>query len=357
MIEFPVLNLERPLALLRQCPLYQPTPIKEATSRNGNRILIKDETSRFNLGAFKALGGIYAIAAFLLQQWQEETGTSLEPRRLFDRDVKDWSNRFTFICASAGNHGVAVAKGAQLFNARCRVHLSESVPLEFQEKLTDLSAIVMRSGATYEDSMVAAKLDSESGGQEDILLSDSSWPGYTRMPRLVMEGYTVMAEEMRKSFLETNTWPTHVFLQAGVGGMAAAVAYHIRNTWAQQPEIIVVEPEAAPCLLESEKAGVPTAVSGPVSAMGRLDCKEPSLLAFEILQQAADRFVCVSESEADTAVIQLAESGIATTPSGAAGMAAMLAASRLEIGMSEGSICLVIATEGYIDLPVEKITV
>ena len=345
MIELPALDLESPLSLLRQCPPYRPTPIREATSRNGNRILIKDETSRFNLGAFKALGGIYAIAAFLSQQWQEETGTSLEPRRLFDSDVRDWSNRFTFICASAGNHGVAVAKGAQLFNARCRVHLSESVPLEFEEKLTDLGAIVIRSGATYEDSMTAAKLDSESEGPEHILLSDSSWPGYARMPRLVMEGYTVMAEEMRKSFLETNTWPTHVFLQAGVGGMAAAVAYQIRNTWSQQPEIIVVEPEAAPCLLESNKAGTPTTVSGPVSAMGRLDCKEPSLLAFEILQQAADRFVCVSESEAHTAVLQLVESGIATTPSGAAGMAAMLEVDRLGIALMKESICLVIATE------------
>ena len=357
MIDLPALDLESPLSLLRQCPPYRPTPIREASSRNGNRILIKDETSRFNLGAFKALGGIYAIAAFLTQQRQEETDTSLEPRRLFDSDVRDWSKRFTFICASAGNHGVAVAKGAQLFNARCRVHLSESVPQEFEEKLTDLGAIVIRSGATYEDSMIAAKLDCESEGPEHILLSDSSWPGYTRMPRLVMEGYTVMSEEMRESFLEKNTWPTHVFLQAGVGGMAAAVAYQIRNTWSQQPEIIVVEPEAAPCLLESNKAGTPTTVSGPVSAMGRLDCKEPSLLAFEILQQAADRFVCVSESEADTAVIHLAESGIATTPSGAAGMAAMLAAPRLEIGISEGSVCLVIATEGHIDLPVEKITV
>lgn len=339
------LDIERPLDLLRQCPPYQPTPIKEVTSKTEARILIKDETNRFNLGAFKALGGIYAIAAFLLQRWQEETGNTLTPKRLFDRDIKEWSNRFTFICASAGNHGIAVAKGAQLFNARCRVYLSISVPENFEKRLTNLNAIVIRFGDTYEDSMAAARIDSDSTGPEEILLSDSSWPGYTKMPRLVMEGYTVLAEEMRHSFMDTNAWPTHVFLQAGVGGMAAAVAYHIRSTWIKQPEIIVVEPEAAPCLLESNRAGTPTVVTGPVSAMGRLDCKEPSLLAFQILQQAAVKFVCVSESDAVSAVARLSESGIETTPSGAAGMAAMLVAERLGIMFEENSICLGIASE------------
>lgn len=339
------LDFERPLNLLRLCPPYQATPIKEAISKNGVHILIKDETMRFNLGAFKALGGIYAIAAFLLQQWQDETGKPLEPKRLFDEDTKKWRNRFTFICASAGNHGIAVAKGAQLFDTGCRVYLSKTVPESFEEKLTDLNATVIRSGETYEDSMAAARQDSDSAGKEDILLSDSSWPGYTKMPRLVMEGYTVLAEEIRQSLLENNIWPTHVFLQAGVGGMAAAVANHIRATWPRQPEIIVVEPEAAPCLLESNKAGTPTVVSGPISTMGRLDCKEPSLLAFQILQQTADRFVCVSDAEAVTAVARLAESGIVTTPSGAAGMAAMLVAAQLGIEITEDSTSLVIATE------------
>ena len=337
------LDTQRPLRLIRLCPPYQPTPIRELASPNGCRILIKDETSRLNLGAFKALGGIYAIAAYLLDQWRTETGEQLDPVRLFDEDIQDWSSQVTFVCASAGNHGMAVARGSQLFNTKCRVHLADSVPGSFAERLSELGAEVRRSGATYEDSMNAAIHDCENG---EVLLSDSSWPGYTKMPALVMEGYTVMAEEMRETFEATRDWPSHVFLQAGVGGMAAAVAYHIRQSWAQQPEIIVVEPEAAPCLFESHRLGSLTSVTGPVSAMGRLDCKEPSLLAFEILQRLANRFVLVSEAEAESATSFLATNGIATTPSGAAGMAAILFAERLDLPLANDAFCLAIATEG-----------
>ena len=336
------LNVQFPLELLKVCPSYKQTPLVEISPLNKIRLIVKDETNRMGLGSFKALGGIYAVAKYLLEQWQEENGSQLSVQRLTDPRVRSWSNKFTFVCASAGNHGIAVAKGAELFNANCRVHIARSVPTSFSEKLTTLGAAVIRSGETYEESMVAAMSDNLKG---EVLLSDSSWPGYYHLPMLVMEGYTVIAEEMRQVFLRENSWPEHVFLQAGVGGLAASMAFEIRKNWKQQPRIVVVEPQAAPCLFESYKLGRITTVSGPFSSMGRLDCKEPSLIAFNILKELADDFVCVSDDDALTAANFLAKNKIATTPSGAAGLAAMLSNAKLDIAIPDNSTCLIIATE------------
>lgn len=348
MDRLPKLNPERAWALTTQCPAYQATPLIEINSPMGAKLLIKDETNRFSLGAFKALGGIYAIAIFLLEEWQRQRGNSLQPDRLFEQELQTWSEQFIFVCASAGNHGMAVAKGAQLFNARSRIYLSETVPESFAEKLRALNAEVIRSGATYEDSMSAASDYCHQGDEMRILLADSSWPGYTAMPILVMEGYTVMAEEMRREFVAGNNWPSHVLLQAGVGGLAAAIAYHIRKSWEVQPEIIVVEPDAAPCLKESMKRGELTTVEGPVSAMGRLDCKEASMLAFDILRQYGDQFVCVSDNDALVTVDFLKSQTIVTTESGAAGVASILSPITSGLALPEDAVCLAIVSEGQV---------
>jgi len=341
------LDTQKPWSLINQCPAYQATPLRELTTPAGQQLLIKDESALFKLGAFKALGGIYAVASFLLQQWQaiHKKPDIADSNLLFDKAFQNWASQFTFVCASAGNHGMAVAMGAQLFNSKSRIYLAETVPDSFAIKLRALGAQVVREGQTYEDSMQAAQAYCENGSDGDILLADSSWPGYTRMPLLVMEGYTVLAEEMRRSFETSKDWPTHVFLHAGVGGLAAAVAFHIRRHWAVQPKIIVVEPDAAPCLFESNRRGALTSVKGPVSSMGRLDCKEASMLAFEALKQYADEFVCITESEAAEAVAMLAANSIATTPSGAAGVAAVLAAARLTLDIPARATSLAIVTE------------
>ena len=247
-----VFDFQRALTLIRQCPVYQPTPLRKIKAPTGHQLLIKDETSRFRMGAFKALGGIYAMAAILLARWREENQTDIEPERLFTEEIQAWSRQFTFVCASAGNHGLAVARGAKLFNAGCRIHLADTVPVAFENRLLALSVTVVRSGANYEQSMHAATADCANG---EILLSDSAWEGYSQIPSLVMEGYTVMAEEMRAGFQAEDLWPTHVFLQAGVGGLAAAITSHIRSLWPHQPTITVVEPDAAACLMESHREG------------------------------------------------------------------------------------------------------
>ncbi len=337
-----VFDFQRALTLTRHCPMYQPTPLLTIRTPSGHQLLVKDETHRFKMGAFKALGGIYAMAAILLARWREDNKTDIEPELLFTEEIQAWSRQLTFVCASAGNHGLAVASGAKLFNTDCRIHLGDTVPVAFENRLLALGVTVVRSGANYEESMCAAKADCTNG---EILLSDSAWPGYSQIPSLVMEGYTVMAEEMRAGLQAKNLWPSHVFLQAGVGGLAAAITSHIRSLWPHQPTITVVEPDAAACLMESHRRETLTEVKGPVSSMGRLDCKLPSTLAFDILHRQADQFISISDLDAERAVEFLAAHQLRTTPSGAAGVAAVLVAAEQNAEIPENSICLALVTE------------
>ncbi|MEM9104749.1 MAG: pyridoxal-phosphate dependent enzyme [Pseudomonadota bacterium] len=329
-----LLDHRKPLAFHKASSNYQATPLKRV-SLAGRDILVKDETARMGLGAFKAVGGIYAVAQLIAGAM----GRSLAGEQFRSQSVRDKAATMTFVCASAGNHGMAVAAGAQLFGARSRIHLADTVPEAFARRLRDKGAEVVRSGATYEDSIAAAIHDTETTGA--LHLADGSWPDYTEPPRLVMEGYTVIADEMRSQLSDFGKWPSQVYLQAGVGGMAAAIALMIRKNWPQQPEIIVVEPEAAPCLRESVQAGKMVTVEGPVSNMGRLDCKTPSMLALEVLEQAADRFVTVSDESSENTVEIAREAGLHSTPSGVAGLTACLSE-------DSGGIPLVVISEGNV---------
>jgi len=282
-------------------------------------VLVKDETGRMKLGSFKALGGVYAVAALI----GEALGIGeITPEQLVSSDTREFASRMTFVCASAGNHGLAVAAGAQIFGAKARIHLSSKVPPSFATQLRSKNAEVVISGDTYEESLTAALQDTEN--TKAILLADGSWPNYIHPPSLVMEGYTVIAEELRQDFTDNNHWPSDVYLQAGVGGLAGAMTHMIRKNWDVQPRIHIVEPEAAPCLAKSHAAGHPVRVEGPVSNMGRLDCKEPSIIAHKILAQCDVEYITVSDSEAAHAADYLLSKDLPTTPSGAAGMAALI---------------------------------
>lgn len=246
------------LRTLSALPGFAATPLRTLTRSNGPAVLIKDERDRMGLGAFKAVGGIHAVATLMAEQ----------------DDVS------TFVCASAGNHGYAVATGARLMGARARVHLSRATPAPFVERLRAAGAEVVISDARYDDLLLEAKADAAATGA--ILLSDTADALDDRPPSLVMEGYTILAEELRAVFEVSGRWPD-VYLQAGVGGLAAALAHMIRTTWRVQPRLVIVEPDAAPCLAASARAGRPVRVEGPDSIMGRLDCKAPSVLAHAIL--------------------------------------------------------------------------
>lgn len=302
-------------ALLEKCPAHAPTPLLDvpalATQVGVAAVLIKDERGRMGLGSFKALGAAYAIA-------REAAATKADP-------LSGALAGRTYITASAGNHGLSVAVGAQIFGAAAVIYLAETVPDAFADRLRSLGAQVVQEGADYEASMLAAQTAAQIKGW--TLLSDSSWPGYTDLPYRVMEGYLQLAAE---TVAEMASPPTHILLQAGVGGLAAAIAAYARKAWGDGPQIIVVEPEAAPALVGSIQAGKVVDTAGPVSSMGRLDCKTPSLIALQGLAQDADAFVTISEAEAEAAMPVLAELGLATTPSGGAGLAALLAG--LDIG-------------------------
>ena len=297
-------------ALLRRCPAHVPTPLRAspalARAAGVAEIRVKDERTRMGLGSFKALGAAYVIAHDAVETGAEDPTAALSGR--------------VYVTASAGNHGLSVAAGARLFGARAVIHLADTVPEPFAARLRAMGAEVVRSGADYAASMAAAADMARDRG--DTLLSDSSWPGYTALPHRLMEGYLQMAAEAADA---CETPPTHVFLQAGVGGMAAAVAAHLRARWGDAVKLVVVEPEAAPALIEAIRAGRIVDTDGPDSAMGRLDCKTASMIALAGLSREADRFVTISEAEAQAAVDALAADGIPTTPSGAAGVAAVLA--------------------------------
>ena len=297
---FPSVDHSAPLGMLARCPEYAPTPLLEVRpGGKGPRFFVKDERTRMGLGSFKALGAAFVIAEMAGER-------SLEG--------------VTFVTASAGNHGLSVAAGARVFGAGAVIYLAETVPEDFAERLRGMGAEVRREGADYEGSMTAAKGAAEANGW--VLLSDTSWPGYTEVPHKIMQGYLVMAHEAAG---QMSAPPTHVFLQAAVGGMAAAAAACFREVWGDGPLIYVVEPEAAPALHDAIAAGKVVTVDGPASSMGRLDCKEASLIGLNGLARDADGFILISDEAVDSMLPEMESMGLATTPSGGAGLAAALA--------------------------------
>ena len=332
-------DFQKPKMLLNECPAYHATPLLEV-SYNDRKILLKDERNRMALGSFKALGGVYAVTQLIATRVEGILEKSIAPNEYLSEDVKAIAKDMTFVCASAGNHGISVAAGAKIFAAKSRIHLSNSVPEDFAVRLRNIGATVVRSGENYEQSIVAAITDAKE--TNSIHLADGSWQGYTKIPKLVMEGYTIIAEELRQEFEKSNHWPTHVYLQAGVGGLASAITFMIRHNWQIQPEIIIVEPDRAPCLAESIRQKKIVTVEGAVSNMGRLDCKTPSLIAFDILRKMADRFVTISDTEVLNALSKISKVGVKTTPSGIAGLAYLLKE------INEVKRPLVIITEGTI---------
>ncbi|MEM9619580.1 MAG: diaminopropionate ammonia-lyase [Pseudomonadota bacterium] len=345
-------------AYLDLCPAYKHTPLSGAPALaadlNIGRLLIKDETDRMGLGSFKALGGAYAIFDMLLSRAEHTHGAPVTVNANMIETLKSVGKDMVFCCASAGNHGLSVLAGANLFGAQAVIYLCESVPDDFAKRLTAKGAEVRREGADYDASMDAAHAACDAHGW--ALVSDSSWAGYEEFPLAIMKGYAAMTDEVAAQYSETGQWPTHVFLQAGVGGLAGGLANHIRLAWPQQPSIIIVEPEKAACLLESIRAGAITQVDAPGTNMGRLDCAEASMLAFEILRNTADAFITISDEEAERAVDTLKAVELATTPSGGAGYAGLVALSqdgdlRRRFGIDENAHCLCFVTECALGKP------
>jgi diaminopropionate ammonia-lyase len=317
---------------------------------------LKDEGFRLGLGSFKALGGAYALMVLVQEEAERRLGHPVSIDALMSDEVRAVAANMTFACATDGNHGRSVAQGAQLMGAKAKIFVHSGVSEARIAAIAAFGAEMVRVKGNYDDSVAeASRVAAEMGW---TVLSDTSWPGYEYIPGLVSQGYTAMVREILS---ELPAPPTHVFLQAGVGGFAAAVAGHMAVVLGdKRPHVTVVDPARAACLYESAKAGKPVKVAESESTvMAMLECYEPSLVAFRILSRVADGFMTVDESSAPAVMQRLAspvddDPAVVAGESGGAGLAGVIDVLRdpelaRKIGLGLTSRVLVINTEGATD--------
>jgi diaminopropionate ammonia-lyase len=339
---------------------YHPTPLHVlpalAAELAIGEILLKDEGHRFGLGSFKALGGSYAVHRLVLDEAGKRLGRRVEPSELQSPDVLAVAAEMTFACATDGNHGRSVAQGANLVGASAVIFVHGGVSAARIDAIERFGAEIVRAEGTYDDAVAeAARVCTERGW---IALSDTSWPGYEQIPGLVMQGYTLMVREALDAMAQP---PTHVFVQAGVGGLAAAVAGHLADAYGDaRPTFVVVEPARAACVYASALAGRPVRIPhGEPTVMAMLECYEPSLIAWRILARAADVFMTVDERDAVAVMNRLArpsgrDPAIVAGESGGVGLAGLIelagdGVARASVGLDARSRALVINTEGATD--------
>jgi diaminopropionate ammonia-lyase len=364
-IVLPAGGFRRAKAAITAWPGYAATPLRDPTdlgAEAGVAVLrIKDESSRFGLGSFKALGGGYAVAVLLSAELSRRGVATSPPAdalvdALADGRHRDVTRTITVTCATDGNHGRSVARGAQRFHCRCVIFVHATVSQGRVDAIAAFGAAVVRVPGTYDDAVREA--DRRARAESWFLVSDTSWPGYTEVPRDVMQGYRLMPDEAADQW--SGDPPTHVFIQAGVGGAAAAVSVQIRARFGSKPRLVVVEPEHAACLFASARAGAATAVQGDLATiMAGLACGEPSLLAWQELERAAFAFMTIPDSAAIESLQRLARAGLPIGESGVAGVAGLLAAARdttvrETLSLDPASRVLCFGTEGVTDPAVWK---
>lgn len=317
---------------------------------------IKDEGQRLGLGSFKALGGSYAVIRLVLEEASRRLGRTVDVGELHDAAVKAIAATMTFACATDGNHGRSVAQGAALVGARSVIFVHGGVSDRRVAAIARFGAEMVRVEGTYDDSVIeAARVANEKGW---TIVSDTSWPGYERIPLLVMQGYTAIVHEALRQLADP---PTHVFVQAGVGGVAAAIAGYLALALGDnRPRFVVVEPARAACLFETAKAGHLVKIAhGEPTVMAMLECYEPSRVAWRVLARAADAFMTVDEGDAVAAMNRLARPAggdpvIVGGESGVAGLAGLTRAATIpelgaKLALDRSSRVLVINTEGATD--------
>lgn len=319
-------------------------------------LYVKDEGFRLGLGSFKALGGAYALMILVQEEAVRRLGRPVAVKDLFLDAVKEIAATLTFACATDGNHGRSVAQGAQLMGARAVIFVHAGVSQARIDAIARFGAEIVRVDGGYDFSV--AEATRVATGEGWTILSDTSWPNYEYIPGLVSQGYTAMVSEILDELPEP---PTHVFLQAGVGGFAAAVAGHMAIVLGdKRPHVTVVDPARAACLYESARQGRPAKVDDTQpTIMAMLECYEASLIAFRILERVADGFMMVEEEAAPEAMRRLAtpvggDPAIVAGESGCAGLASLLTVLRdadvaTRIGLGPKARVLVINTEGATD--------
>ncbi len=316
---------------------YSPTPLISLNKLNEklklNKILYKDESKRFHLKSFKALGGAYAV----------------------EKIIKG-NDKTVISTATAGNHGRSVAWGSQKNGLECKIFISEFVSESRAEVMRNFGADVIRVKGNYEDSLNECIKQSNQNNWQ--IVQDVAWKDYKLVPKLTMAGYSVMMKEISEQI--KNEKISHVILQAGVGGMAAAMVAGIVRYLDYIPQIIIVEPDSAACVLESIKKGKIEKISiDKESIMGGMSCGEVSLVPWEILKNSVHYCVTISDDYISKTIKYLANNqfsdekiigGECSTP----GIASLVGLSnndeiRKTINLNEDSCVLLFGCEGDAD--------
>ncbi len=329
-------NISDAFNLISGWQSYNSTPLvklnKLSKKLNLNNIFYKDESKRFHLKSFKALGGAYAV----------------------EKITK--GNKFiTVATATAGNHGRSVSWGAQRLGLNCKIFISEFVSEARAEVMRNLGAEVIRVKGNYEASLKECIKQSKINGWE--IIQDVAWEDYEEVPKLTMAGYSVMIKEISN---QTDQYITHVFLQAGVGGMAAGTIAGIAEYFKRIPKIIIVEPETADCVLQSIEAGEMRKVDiKKESIMGGMSCGEVSLVPWRILKHAVNNCISITDEKIAQTVAMLkkkyfSEESIVGGECATPGIISLIAASedkniKDKLELNEKSNILLMGCEGNAD--------
>lgn len=344
----------------RSFPQYAQTPLVSlpamAARLGVGGIFVKDESKRFGLNAFKVLGGSYAIGrhiaarAGLAAEKMDYATLTGEAMRPLLRDT-------TFFTATDGNHGRGVAWTARELGCRAVVRMPKGTVQSRVENIRALGAEVTVENLNYDGCVrLAAQQAEETPGS--VVVQDTAWPGYERIPLHIMQGYLTMALEADE---QLDAPPTHILLQAGVGSMAAAVAAYFAQAYPQNPpKIILVEPTAADCFFRSAANGEITAVTGEMrTMMAGLACGEPSPIAWDILKGLTTAYLSCEDAAAARGMRVLArplagDKAIVSGESGASTLGALLDAAadekaREALGLDGNARVLLFSTEGDTD--------
>ena len=346
-------------------PGYRPTPLVErkalAEKLGVGNIWVKDESHRFGLNAFKALGGSYAMGRYL----SKKLGKPLEEltfEQLCAQPARRALGEITFVTATDGNHGRGVAWSARLLGHKSVVYMPKGSALERLENIRSQGAQAEITEFNYDDAVRLANRQAQEKGW--VLVQDTAWPGYEEIPAHIMQGYTTLAQEIAQQL--DGQIPTHLFLQAGVGSFAGAALGYFAALWGdQRPVTVIMEPDKADCIFRSAKAddGKLRFVTGDMdSMMAGLCCGEPCTISWEILDSYADAFVSCGDHYSAQGMRLLGRAEGEDTPvisgeSGAVGAGVLqaimqeerLAELRGQLGLDENSRVLLISTEGDTD--------
>ena len=280
---------------------YQPTPLRSldglANKLHINKIWVKDESYRFGLNAFKVLGGSYAIGFYLSLKLGIDL-SELSFNDLKSHEYKKKIGKLTFVTATDGNHGRGVAWAARELDQKAIVFMPKGSSKFRVNNIKKENAEVIVTDEYYDETVkIAANFANENNG---VLIQDTAWEGYTKIPTWIMQGYATLIDEVFEQLKsEGYSTPTHVFLQAGVGSLAAGVqGYLMTKVGKERPITVVIEPHNAACLYKSAKIGDnnPHSVKGKLSTiMAGLACGKPSIIAWDVLRDYSDVFISCSD--------------------------------------------------------------